>query len=636
MIVEVMGVRLMAPWFGQSQLVWTHVIGVVLASLAAGQWLGGRWAESGRGPRPATLLLAAAGLSLALPDLVAWLSQLILPADLPLLDAYPFVTTGSLLVAIAALGLPMAALGAVTPWLVRLSRDAGQAPARVTGRILAAGTLGSLVGTFGATHLLLPALGSAGAVRAAGLLLAVAGLVMLLLSHRRTHLGGLLALLLLPLGAAGLPHGEPLDGLLEELETPYQWARVIEQPDGTRQLLLNEGLDSFHSVWQPTGVLTGLYYDALLYAAALAPRAQDDRRHVLVVGLAAGTLARQILALDEQAMVRGVEIDADIVALGRRWFELPEQTLVDEGYDGRVVLDRVPDQYGAILIDAYAQQIYLPPHLCSREFFELVRRRLQPEGLATLNIGGLSVEDPVVAAVSETFAAVFPGALQGRMPGTRNIIVVGCKGSFPAPAATLAALQSWNLLPALDWMVDGQQLSPVQPGGARLLRDGDAPVESLAHASWRGEWDDAGGTSSLEAPSGLPARDLERGRALLAATRWSAAEQLCQAVAAKGDSQQRAEAMLLLGNVAFLRDQPQLAQRRYRELLSETSPGEVPSLREAAEGNLGLLDEQLRRAERLDRRQQWLVTWTWGAIVVCVAALAWAGRSSGTTSGVDP
>ncbi|MFT7463582.1 MAG: spermidine synthase [Pseudohongiellaceae bacterium] len=626
MVVEVMGVRLMAPWFGQSQLVWTHVIGVVLASLAAGQWLGGRWAESGRGPGPGTLLLASAGWSLALPDVVAWLSKAVLPKDLPLLDAYPFVTMGSLLVSIVGLGLPMAALGAVTPWLVRLSRDAGQAPARVTGRILAAGTLGSLAGTFGATHVLLPALGSAGAVRAAGGLLVVAGVALLCLSRRKPSLASLLLLIGLPLVANAAPETEPHPGLLEELETPYQWARVIEQPDGTRQLLLNEGLDSFHSVWQPTGVLTGLYYDAMLYGAAVSPRAEDAQRHVLVVGLAAGTLARQISMIDPKAIVRGVELDEDIVALGQRWFELPEKTLIDAGYDGRVVLDRVPDAYGAILIDAYAQQIYLPPHLCSVEFFEVVRQRLLPGGVAVLNIGGLSVEDPVVAAVSETFAEVFPGAIQGRMPGSRNMIVMGWKGEQPTHEVAADALTHWNLRPALDWMLDDQQMTPIEKTGARLLRDGNAPVEALAHASWRGEWSETQAT--LEGTSGQPSLDLQRGRELLGATRWSKAEQQLQAVVTSGSPEHIAEAMFLLGNLAFLRERPALAKSRYEELLQVEPALLSEGLRQAALANLALLDEQLAHVDRLSQQEGLLGSWTWAAGVVFLSALVLAGFHS--------
>src|SRR5262245_30934949 len=215
LIVELMAVRLMAPWFGTSQLVWTNVIGVVLAALAAGQWLGGRWAERRRGAGPAALLLAAGGLALALPEIVDALSGLVRPDGLGLEEAFSIVTWGSLLVALVAVGAPMAALGAVTPWLVRLSDDAGQQPGRVAGTVLAAGTLGSLVGAFGATHVLLPALGSAGAVRLAGACLVLAALAVL----GSARPGRTWVVLLLPLATAFLPRPAVRPDLLERVET---------------------------------------------------------------------------------------------------------------------------------------------------------------------------------------------------------------------------------------------------------------------------------------------------------------------------------------------------------------------------------------------------------------------------------
>ena len=177
MTVELMGVRLMAPWFGQSQIVWTNVIGVVLAALAAGQWLGGRWCESGRGRGAGVLLLGSGALCMAMPLLVEHLAWRLLPAELTLADASGFVAWGSLLVSMLALGLPMLALGAVTPWLVRSAREATTRPGGVAGMILAAGTLGSLLGTFGSTYLLLPAWGSANTVRGSGLVLAILGIL---------------------------------------------------------------------------------------------------------------------------------------------------------------------------------------------------------------------------------------------------------------------------------------------------------------------------------------------------------------------------------------------------------------------------------------------------------------------------
>jgi len=476
LVVELMAVRLMAPWFGQSQPVWTSVIGVVLAALAAGQWLGGRWAEARRGAGPAALLLAAGALSLALPELVDALAQAVRPDDLQLEEAWPFVTWGSLLVSLATLGLPMAALGAVTPWLVRLAPGADSQPGRVTGVILAAGTAGSLVGAFGSTLVLLPWLGSDGAVRLAGGVLLLAALPLLRTGRGRSALLWLLVPALAPL----LPGPPVRPELLAQVETPYQAARVEQDRDGARLLRLNEGLDSFHSAWLPGTPWTGRYFDAFALPALATPA---GARRVLVLGLGAGSMARLALALDPTLQVEGVEIDAALVELGRRWFDLPEAVRVHVG-DARVLLSATTPGWGAVLLDCYASQVYLPPHLCSVEFFRQLRASLAPGGVAALNLGGRTREDPVVAAVARTFGAVFPGATMARVPGTRNWIVLGWNGD-PPPAAELAArLSAAGAGERLAWMVDGSLFAPV-PSGGRLLTDRDAPVEALAHRAWR-------------------------------------------------------------------------------------------------------------------------------------------------------
>ena len=609
MVLELMAVRLMAPWFGQSQPVWTSVIGVVLASLAAGQWLGGRWAEARRGPRPALLLLLAGCWSIALPDIVAWLGSAVMPAELPLLEAYPFVTWGSLLVSVVSLGLPLLVLGAMTPWLVQVSTEVRQMPGRVTGRILGAGTLGSLVGTFGATHLLLGTLGSSWAVRVAGALLLVVALVVARLEGRRTGgAGALLGLFLLPVAAAFLPAAGPMKGtLLETRETPYQLARVVEWEDGTRALQLNEGLDSFHSLYNPEKFWSGTYFDAFLGPAFLAPRSADGERDVLVIGLAAGTMARQILEVDPDVRVRGVEIDSGIVELGRRWFDLPDAVDVVEGVDGRIALVADSARYGAILMDAYAQQIYLPAHLCTEEFFASVRDHLLEGGVAALNLGGLGREDPLVSAVAHTFNAVFGNAVMGRVPGTRNMLLMGFRGPAPRPAQWEAALSQVAFPPpeggvgGLSWFWNSKVLASVGDASEVLLRDGRAPVEALAHESWQGQLVQE---SALENPV-IDAGSLDLARQWIAQTRWSAAEAILREVVLQSSPENQASAHLLLGNIAFERGRFGEAVQEYRA--AEAAVGrENPDVRGTtvtAQANIELALSSMERAERLAGRR---------------------------------
>lgn len=481
LVIELMAVRLMAPWFGQSQPVWTSVIGVVLAALAAGQWLGGRWAEARKGAGPAALLLASGACALVLPEAVDWLGARLRPRDLRLEEAWPFVTWGSLLVALLALALPLAALGAVTPWLVRLSREAERAPGRVAGALLAAGTAGSLAGAFGSTYLLLPELGSDGAVRVAGVVLLVAAVPLLRAARPRAAW----AWLILPAGAALLAPPAPGAQVLAALESPYHAARVERDADGARVLRLNEGLDSFHSACFPGQTWTGRYFDAFALPALAAPAGADGVRRVLVLGLGAGSMARLALRLDPGLEVHGVELDPDLVALGRAWFELPDAVRVTLG-DARLALEAAGPDFGAILVDCYAAQVYLPPHLATREFFERLRTRLLPGGVAALNLGGRTREDPVVAAVAATFGHCFPGATMARVPGTRNWIVLGWAGEAPPVEHLAKRLQEAGAFERLAWMCADGPWAPV-PGSGRLLTDRDAPVEALAHASWSGD-----------------------------------------------------------------------------------------------------------------------------------------------------
>lgn len=630
MVLELMAVRLMAPWFGQSQPVWTNVIGVVLAALAAGQWLGGRWAESTRGPRPAALLLLSGGWSLALPDIATFLGAAVVPPELPLLEAYPFVTWGSLLVSVVSLGLPLLVLGAMTPCLVKLSLDAREAPGRVTGRLLGAGTLGSLVGTFGATHLLLATVGSSWAVRVAGAVLVLLALIVSRLERRRLR-GTQLGIVLLPVACAFLPAGTPVDGtLLESRETAYQLARVVELDDGTRALRLNEGLDSFHSLYRPGHFWSGTYFDAFLGPALLAPPSSDGARDVLVIGLAAGTMARQLLEVDPTARVRGVEIDADIVDLGRRWFDLPDAVDVVGGVDGRIALASDAGRYGAILIDAYAQQIYLPAHLCTEEFFRSVYDHLLEGGVAALNIGGMGREDPVVNAVAGTFDAVFGNAVIGRVPGTRNMLLMGFRGLAPEPGDWEAALGAARLPLAEDgvgglaWLWASTALADVDAPQRGPLRDGDAPVEALAHASWQGQ--------RLEPPTGQglepQAEPLALASRLISQTRWSAAEGILREVAGRADPVDAAHAQLLLGNIGFERGDFDAALAAYRAAGSESSnpPADRAGIAVTARDNAELLAPTLERRERLESAHGRLRTGVLAAVAASLLAVGFVAR----------
>ncbi|QDV07366.1 spermidine synthase [Planctomycetes bacterium Poly30] len=446
MVIELGAVRLLAPWFGTSSSVWTNVIGVVLAALALGYALGARLA-SGRSPlrRLGTVLLLGAAFAAWLPIAASGIAAWFMPAGVALHDAAELLVWGSLGAA-TVLFLPAAAtLGCAGPLAVEvLQRVRGGGAGRAGGHVLAASTIGSLVGTFGTTHLFIPSLGVTGTFLTASVVLAAAGLWLWFASARGTRSTvQAVGLVLLSVGGGTLsassaearPPGEG-ETLLASADSSMQSLRVIESGEGAQRmrfLRVNESLDSFQSVWKPEPglLLGGHYYDyfALPYAWTFhelgeAPPTWD----VLVIGLGAGTAVRVLegaLADGTRLRTVGVEIDPEVVELGAEYFDLERGTddrVAVGGMDGRAALRYMDRQFDQIIVDAYANNMEIPPHLASTEAFAAMGAILKPRGWISINVGGFGLEDPVVRAVAAAAAVGLQETVSiGRIPFSRNL-----------------------------------------------------------------------------------------------------------------------------------------------------------------------------------------------------------------------
>ncbi len=178
MAVELTAVRLLAPSFGDSAYVWTNVIGVILLALALGAWAGGRLCERPQGGPLGGLLLGAAALTALAPLLGPSLGAWLLPQELPLDAAMPALVRGSLVATCILFGPAVWLLGALTPGLVAAVVRGGVAVGRVSGGISAAATTGSLLGTFAATHWLVPVFGCRATLWVAAMAMVVAALLL--------------------------------------------------------------------------------------------------------------------------------------------------------------------------------------------------------------------------------------------------------------------------------------------------------------------------------------------------------------------------------------------------------------------------------------------------------------------------
>jgi spermidine synthase len=472
LIAEIAAARLLAPFFGASTFIWANTIAVVLLALSAGYALGGRLAD--RRPRERDLraaVLVAAVLLAAVP----FAGQPFLRAAATAFDEIQAGAFIASLVAVLVLAaVPLALLGTVGPWAVRLATPSVAASGRAAGRLYALSTLGSLAGTFLAALVLVPELGTQRTfvLAAAGLALAAAAA------------GGLpRAALLVPAALAGLlavPVGvtrTPPDGarVLLERETPYQYVRV-EQAGDERRLILNEGR-AVHSVWRPGTVLTGDYWDGYL-VIPLASQAAPPRT-MAMLGNAGGTVARAYGRYFPATRFDAVEIDPQLTRIGRRWFGMAGPNLHTFAQDARPFLEATRRRYDVIGVDAYRQP-YIPFYLATREFFALAREHLTAAGMVVVNVGHPAGDDGLEKALTATARAAGLAVTRFPLEDTNTLLVASRRPLDPRAIARRAELLPPALRPlARQTAATGR---PALRGGA-VWTDDRAPVEWLVDTS---------------------------------------------------------------------------------------------------------------------------------------------------------
>jgi spermidine synthase len=446
---EIAGVRLLSPYFGASTVVWANTIGVVLVALSVGYWVGGRAADRRPRVQPLCIVaLVAAGLLAVVP----FVSRPLLDAGVEALDSVSAgAFAGSLLGVLVLIAVPVLLLGTVTPWALRLAMKSVEDAGTVAGRMYAISTAGSLVGTLMSALVLIPAIGTRRTFLTFAILLALVAAAGLLPTRRYLAVPAVLvALLALP---AGTLKAQGNGRVVYERETEYQYARVIEAPDGTRRLELNEG-HATHSLYRPGTVTTGDYWDTMLEQSRATGRMP---RSVAILGNAAGTTARALRTLYPTIRLDPAEIDPELTEIGYRWFGLPRSVRVHHE-DARPFLRRRPDRrWDAILVDAYRQP-YIPFYLVTKEFFELVRDRLTPGGVVVVNVGHPEGRNELETAMSATMRSVFPHVGRDPAQPTNTVMVAGRR-----------PLVSPTLQPSLR--------------GGEIYTDDHAPVEWLIDRS---------------------------------------------------------------------------------------------------------------------------------------------------------
>ena len=477
--IELAAARLLEPYFGTSNIVWASIIGLILVYLTLGYWLGGRLAD--RAPRPDVLyrLVAWAAFTTGLVPFAA--RPVLRFAAQGFATFHLGVLGASLLGVLLLFAVPVTLLGCLSPFAIRLLMGDTASAGRVAGGVYALSTLGSIIGVFLPVLVLIPAIGTRNTfLTFAGLLLLISLGGLALARYRRTAWYALMAVILVAL-AVLLPRGavKAAEGLIYERESAYNYIQVIER-DGVRYLLLNEG-QGVHSVYDPANLSTFGAWDYFLLAPFFnpPPHPPEQARSLCLIGLAAGTVARQYTAVFGPIPIDGVEIDPAIVEVGRRYFAMNEPNLHVVVADGRAFLERTDRRYDVIAVDAYRLP-YIPFHLCTREFFSLVWEHLTERGVVAVNVGRTESDQRLIAAIGATLQQVFPSVYVVDVPETFNSVVFATVQ--PGQAENLVANGLLMQHPLLQDVAQRAwpRLRPVPPGGM-VFTDDRAPVEQMTN-----------------------------------------------------------------------------------------------------------------------------------------------------------
>lgn len=472
MAIEMTASRLVAPYFGTSLFVWANVIGMILAALSVGYWVGGKLAE--KSPKAETLLfllLAASVLALLIPFAVAPFSFLVITKLVSASGAL-LIAFGSLIVLLLLFAGPILLMGMTSPFLIKLLSD-HRGAGETAGGVFALSTVGSLVGTFAPAFYFVPTIGSRATVLLfAGILLVT---VMAGLAGKRALLS--LAVFLIVPWAAQTPV-RASERSLAEAESPYQYIQILENK-GARYLRFNEGMAD-QSVEYADSPYTGRYWDTV-YPLPNLTKAEKPR--VLILGLATGTIARGIIQTRPPGSVHvtGVEIDAQVVAFGRQFFSLdtlPKDQLDIVIEDARTYLQRTDQTFDMILVDAYANQLYIPPHLASQEFFTLAKSRLNPGGILVANVNAPLRTSPLLTSIVRTIETQFPHVDLYHVPLSWNRVIVASEEELDWQG--MRARLPEELGPI--WAKVVNELDDIDTSTGTVLTDDKAPVELMTDA----------------------------------------------------------------------------------------------------------------------------------------------------------
>ena len=478
LIIEVVAIRMLSPYYGNTIYTASSVLGVVLAALSLGYYVGGVLADKYPRHKVFYLIIFTSGL---LVIFIHFLNISLLPVFSLLFS----IKTGPLVASLFIFFIPAFLLGTLSPFAIKLHKREDSQIGRQSGEVFFWSTLGSIAGSLLSGFVLIPMFGISAIIIGTGVFLAGWGLSGFVFFRPKKSTVFILALLL----AYGIfmawfyfPQ-TLLAGVLYQRDGVYEKIKISDGNwQGKPARFLFQDMSYSAAMYLDS---EDLVYDYTKYYA-LYTLFNPAAKNALVIGGGAYSIPKALLKEPSRMEVDVAEIEPELLALAKTYFRFEDSPRMHNYIeDGRRLLAQRPQEYDIIFSDVYYSLFSVPMHFTTKEFFDLAKSRLRPEGVFIGNFGGSLYGDQSSLVVSEmkTFKEAFDNsyffaAKSPDSPNIQNIIFLGINGKKTIDFAgdeinnndnpILRALPEKNIV-----------LANLDFSKAQRLTDDYAPVEHL-------------------------------------------------------------------------------------------------------------------------------------------------------------
>ncbi len=391
--LEILGTRILGPFYGVSLFLWSSLITVTLAALSLGYMLGGRLADRHATISHLCVMMTSAGVWILL---IPWIKHPFLTLTEPL-----GLRTAVVAASFTLFFPPLMLLGTISPYAIKLRTATLEEVGQAAGNLYAISTLAGVISALITGFFLIPNIGVIRLTIVIGLLLLITGIIGFLIDkHLKLTTTGISLFALAILSLLVRPpvdQAKLKEGLLDIEQSPYAELRVIDTEAG-RHLLIDGGIHSL--------VDTATWESDFHYAAVMdLPKYFFDKPGtMLLIGLGGGSLVKQYAK--NYWKVDAVEIDGKVIALAKEYFHLQDTDGTVFETDGRQFLSSTKKKYDVILLDAFGSSS-IPFHLVTREAFESIASHLNENGVFALNVETIGWDDLLVKTLTATLKQEF-------------------------------------------------------------------------------------------------------------------------------------------------------------------------------------------------------------------------------------